>query len=56
MVTHDDIVEVMAEEINQLSLASKARAKPVIEPEYEDENDFSTYSLLDRWGDLKVPH
>lgn len=55
MVTHDDVLEVMAEEIDQLSLACKARAKPVFEAEYEDEDNISTYQLLDRWGDLQVP-
>lgn len=53
---HDEIVEMLADEIEMITAACRARVqcKPHLE-QPDDDYEFLE-ETLDRWGDRKVPH
>jgi hypothetical protein len=54
--SHDEIVENMVEEIEALTEAMKARVQCKKHLEEDDDDYLFIEKVLDRWGDLKVPH
>lgn len=53
--SHEEIVEHIASEIETLSIACEARAKPKKHLEQDDDDYLFIDDNLDRWGDRKVP-
>jgi hypothetical protein len=54
-VTHTEIVDLLAEEIEQIARACIGRVQRRKRLDEEDDDYASLVDLLDRWGDRKVP-
>ena len=53
--THEEIVEVMAETIMEITAANASRVKPQQHLDAEDDDYLFLDENLDRWGDRRVP-
>jgi hypothetical protein len=54
-VTHTEIVDLLAGEIEQIARACIGRVQRRKRLDEEDDDYASLVDLLDRWGDRKVP-
>ena len=54
-VTHTEIVDLLAGEIEQIARACIGRVQRCKRLDEEDDDYASLVDLLDRWGDRKVP-
>ena len=53
--THAEIVDLLAEEIEQIARACIGRVQRRKRLDEEDDDYASLVDLLDRWGDRRVP-
>ncbi len=55
MVSHDEILEFLADEIQELSLLIEARPSRKKHLDESDDDYIFIEQELDRWGDRKIP-